>query len=466
MIISDHSLSDLKEIDSVMNFIVQKFPGEILPELPDWDLFPDPNVVGGYVKKQEFLELPKWQSQWVHWQDRTENILNGNYFDLRPVHFEGIFTLVCNFLCPHCTRRPDRSKWVKGGTWQNNSDVTDFNTLNFQNLKTIIDKLIVFKQDNQMGIVWGGGDPTANPSTYSAMRYAKLKGITSSFLTNGVLMDVDSLIEIEPTIVRVSLNCGTNDSYARFHGFPRTWNYFDRVIANIKKMNRLKVNLGNKHKTLFGISLIMDERNIEDFIIATQLISDITKEDGRGIDYVIVRPVMQYEHFEAKTAILKDSTISKAWKLIEKGGVAYENLISVNIPLIPIKDSFNEPLTDSFYSSGTDCLSYGVCSEIRHNGDIQICSDSYGDPNYTIGNLLSDDLDTIWKSEKRKNILENINQKQCYKAKCARNSRGHHHNRIFHQIEVKRMNGEIENVKKWISDLREVTYPLGHSFFI
>lgn len=466
MTVSDRNISDLKEIDSVMNFIVQKFPGEIIPELPNWDLFPDPNVVGRYVSKEEFLELPKWQSQWVHWQDRTEDILNGKYYELKPVHFEGIFTLVCNFLCPHCTRRPDRIKWVEGGTWENNTDVTDFNTLNFQKLQTIIDKLIAFRQDNQMGIVWGGGDPTANPSTYKAMRYAKSKGITSSFLTNGVLMDVESLMEIEPILVRVSLNCGTNEGYARFHGFPKTWDYFERVIANIKKMNRLKVSLGKKHRTLFGISLIMDERNIEDFIIATQLISDIVKEDGRGIDYVIVRPVMQYEHFEIKRAILKDSTKSKAWQLIGKGGIAYENLTSVNIPLVPIKDSFDEPPVDSFYSSGTDCLAYGICSEIRHNGDVQICSDSYGDPNYTIGNLLFDDLETIWQSEKRKEILTSVNEKQCYKTKCAHNSRGHHHNRIFHQIEVKREKGEIEQVRQWVNDLRAVTYPLGHSFFI
>ncbi|MGH3624154.1 MAG: hypothetical protein ACRDQ5_20580, partial [Sciscionella sp.] len=34
--------------------------------------------------------------------------------------------------------------------------------------------------DDQMGIVWGGGDPTANPYTYDGMAYARARGITSS----------------------------------------------------------------------------------------------------------------------------------------------------------------------------------------------------------------------------------------------------------------------------------------------
>jgi hypothetical protein len=50
--------------------------------------------------------------------------------------------------------------------------------------------------------------------------------------------------------------------------------------------------------------------------------------------------------------------------------------------------------------------------------------------------------------------------------KCPHNSRGHHHNRVFHQIERRRADGEMHVVQRWVQDLKETTLPLGHSFFI
>jgi hypothetical protein len=63
-------------------------------------------------------------------------------------------------------------------------------------------------------------------------------------------------------------------------------------------------------------------------------------------------------------------------------------------------------------------------------------------------------------------VLELMNEKKCFQTSCPHNSRGHHHNRVFHQIERMRSEGRIEEVRRWIEDLREVTYPMGHSFFV
>jgi hypothetical protein len=95
-----------------------------------------------------------------------------------------------------------------------------------------------------------------------------------------------------------------------------------------------------------------------------------------------------------------------------------------------------------------------------------LCSDSYGNPEYTIGNLFQDTLANIWKSDRRRQVLDQINTGECFKATCPHNSRGHHHNRVFHHIEQLRRDGKIEVARQWVQDLREVTYPLGHSFFV
>jgi len=104
--------------------------------------------------------------------------------------------------------------------------------------------------------------------------------------------------------------------------------------------------------------------------------------------------------------------------------------------------------------------------EIRHNGDVQLCSDSYGDPDYTIGNLFDSSLPEIWRSERRRAVLARIDERACWKTRCPHNSRGHHHNRVFHQIEQLRRVGRMDLVRSWVEDLRACTLPLRHSFFV
>ena len=444
---------------------LQAYPGEQLPDPASRKRFPVPDRPGEYCGREEFERSSKFMAQFVHWPRRLETVLEGRYFDLAPVHFEGIFTLVCNFMCPHCTRRVTRTRWVEGGAWDYNTPIEKKNTMHPGGLRRTLDEAASLMEDRQMGIVWGGGDPTANPFTYDAMLYATGLGITSSFLTNGVFLEVDPALDPDPILIRISLNCGTEEAYRKFHGYPKGWDYFDRVKQKMRELARRK--LERKARTLVGISLIIDERNLEDVIAATEEIRRVVDEVGGGVDYVIVRPVMNYKHFEQQWARLKSDTKQRAHDLISEDGAVWEILKSIGVPLVPIKDSFEAPPSGDadFYSNG-ECLAYGVCSEIRHNGDVQICSDSYGNPEYTIGNLYESSLQDIWQSDHRRQVLAKLNERQCFKTYCPHNSRGHHYNRLFHLIEKKRSEGKIDEVRQWAGDLREVTYALGHSFFI
>jgi radical SAM protein with 4Fe4S-binding SPASM domain len=443
--------------------MLQPYPGAQLPEVSARKSWPIPDRAGGYGTFEEFRTAPKYMAQWVHWRERTELVMQGRYHEVTPAHFEGIFTLVCNFMCPHCSRRVTRTKWVEGGAWQHNTEIERKNTMHPDGLRRVIDELARHRVDRQMGIVWGGGDPTANPYTYTGMRYAHDRGITSSFLTNGVFLDVEDCLAADPILIRISLNCGTEETYRKFHGYPRGWDSFDRVRKNMRDLARRKLELGAR--TLIGISLIADERNRHDIVAAVQEIRAVVEDSGPGIDYVIARPVMNYANFEQPWARLKEDTKEHVLDDLSEGGEAWQILNDLGIPLILVKDSFEEPPSLDSYSS-TDCLSYGWYSEVRHNGDVQLCSDSYGNPEFIVGNLFDQDLSDIWTSDRRTQVLQNRNDARCFQTFCPHNSRGHHHNRIFHQIEELRHQGKMGLVKTWVDDLREVTLPLGHSFFV
>lgn len=440
---------------------LQSFPGERLRNLEGRTRFPIPDRVGEYCSRDEFEKLPKYMAQWVHWPKRVELVLEGKYHELPPVHFEGIFTLVCNFMCPHCSRHITRTKWVEGGTWDNNTEVEKRNTMHPEGLRRVIDQLVTQRIDEQMGIVWGGGDPTANPFTYDGMLYARRLGITASFLTNGVFLDVDRALDADPILIRISLNCGTAEAYSKFHGYPRHWDYFDRIKLKMRELVRKK--LERKARTLVGISLIVDERNMDDVVAAAREIRAVVVDAGAGIDYVIARPVFNYE--TSRHVQLNRDTKHRAFAHVDYGGAVKNILDELNIPLVLIKDSFDAAPPPEFYKD-TRCLAYGMCGEIRHNGDVQLCSDSYGNPDYTIGNLFENTLEEIWSSQRRRDALSRINERACYKTYCPHNSRGHHFNRLFHQIEEKRESGQMADVEQWIGELQAVTLPMGHSFFV
>ena len=64
-----------------------------------------------------------------------------------------------------------------------------------------------------------------------------------------------------------------------------------------------------------------------------------------------MRPVFDYSHFteKKKWVKLEDHTKSKARKMVSEGGEVWNIIVGeLGIPLVPIKDSFNEPLRTIF----------------------------------------------------------------------------------------------------------------------
>lgn len=456
------------ELCEAMNTCKQVFPGQFVPQYIG-DVYPNPTKIGAYCTREEFLALPKWQSSWVHWEERCEKILLGDYFNITPVHYEGIFTMLCNMMCPHCTRGKDRrsaNAWFSPGNKLDEMSrfINSSNTLSKDKIKDIIDQLSDLKTDEQMGIVWGGGDPTMNPATYDCIEYARSKGVVSSFITNGVFIDIDKLFTALPTLVRISLNCCDASTYAKFHGVKEEWHYYDRIWDVVKKINARKAT--HPCDMLFGISLIVDERNIRDFNNTINHICKLIEIDGKGIDYIIIRPVMKYSSVPNDAVKIGKNTKTEISNCFQPNSYAFEALKRVDVPIIPIKDSFSEPLPKEYYIGKDECLAYGMCGEIRYNGDVQLCSDSYGNPEYTIGNLFESSLKNILSSGRRKEVLSRINSEKCFSNMCPHNSRGHHLNRMFYQVEALRKEGQIELARKWMTDMRTATYPLFHSFFI
>jgi hypothetical protein len=154
-------------------------------------------------------------------------------------------------------------------------------------------------------------------------------------------------------LIRISLNCGTEETYSRFHGYPKGWDYVDRIKLKMRELVRRK--LERAARTLVGISLIVDERNMDDVVVASKQIRAVVDEAGDGIDYVIVRPAFNYD--TSRHVSLGVETKRRAIEHVDEGGPVREILDGLGIPLVLIKDSFAAaPSNESYQGYGVSCL--------------------------------------------------------------------------------------------------------------
>jgi sulfatase maturation enzyme AslB (radical SAM superfamily) len=426
----------------------------------DQRLYPLPDSVCGYADREEFDRARKESGQWIFWEDRVEMVLEGRYDEVKPLHIELSPTYICNFACPWCSCRTAREDWSNEDVF-NHPNATESTVMKNEKIQRIMDHLAAYK----IGIQWVGGEPTMNPLLYPMAIKANELGLKQCLFTNGSLLNtqkIQTLFEANLVFIRVSLDAVTKSVHEIHHGYNSRFAYSERVLNNIRSLVSLRRE--RNASTLIGISLVVDERNLSDVVPTADFLCQLCHEYGAGaVDYVIVRPTYQ---FYAAQLELKENTQSKLAELVSTGSKVQAMLEEVGIKSVVPESSFAGSEVSIPEDFGDHCLSCGWFGEVTPNGDMVICSDRYGNPNYFIGNLAQDSIAEIWNGKTRGATLDFVNRTSCFKQQCPRNGRGFYLNRIFHSIETYRRNGCIEDVRKWIEDLRLVLPRPEHSFFL
>ena len=254
--------------------------------------YPLPEVVGAYGTYEEFTQSRKESGQWVHWRDRVKLILEGQYDEVKPLHVELSPTFICNFACPWCSCRKAREEWVDGVDVFSYPEATSETVMCWDRMRQVIDTLVA----DDIGIMWVGGEPTMNPATFKGMAYAHSFGLKQCMFTNGSLLLpklIDEVLASELVFVRFSLDAVTDNVHSIFHGYDGQRTYAERVRSNLMFFGQRKVACGSS--TLCGVSVVIDDRNVNDLIPTSQFICSIIEASGFGaIDYVIFRPAYKF----------------------------------------------------------------------------------------------------------------------------------------------------------------------------
>jgi sulfatase maturation enzyme AslB (radical SAM superfamily) len=425
--------------------------------------WPLPAKVAGYGDEAAFARSRKESGQWVFWQDRVDLVLAGRYDDVLPLHVELSPTYLCNFACPWCSCRSAREEWSETDVF-NHPRSSPKTVMREEKLTEVLTHL----GEHGVGIMWVGGEPTMNPLLYPAALRAEDLGLAQCLFTNGSLINakrVEALFDANLVFIRVSLNAVSADVHQRHHDYDPRKGYADRVLANLDQLARTRST--HRSQTLLGVSVVVDENNVDDLEPTARHLCELTERHGRGaVDYVIFRPAFPF--YDAQID-MRAGTAAKFTAAVGSGSPWQARMVAAGIDVV-IPDASVTAMADppeaAPANDGLGCLAAGWFGEVTPAGDMVACSDRYGNPDYFIGNVAESGISDIWASAGRAAVLERARTTNCFDTYCPRNGRGHHLNRIFRQVERLRDQGRIEDVRTWIDDLRAVLPRPTHSFFL
>jgi radical SAM protein with 4Fe4S-binding SPASM domain len=326
-------------------------------------------------------------------------------------------------------------------------------------------RLLTNLAEHQVGIQWVGGEPTMHQSLYPMALFAHELGLKQCLFTNGSLLDerrLKTLFDANLAFIRFSLDAATSEVHTKHHGYLASRGYAERVKRNLARAAELRSSLGTQ--TQIGVSLVVDETNLADVIPTCEFLLDICDRHGAGaVDYLIVRPT--YQFYTAKVNLSKQ-TIPHLFEKVGEHSPIRARWDPQEFALWLLQLRSTQATTTWAELSSAQCLAAGWFSEVSPQGAMYLCSDRYGNPEYSIGNAVDSSIDEIWNGRQRVNTLRFANATRCFDLKCPRNGRGFSFNKIFHAIERERAAGRIAAVRTWVEDLRRLLPRPEHSFFL
>lgn len=409
-------------------------------------LIPNPFKVGEFIPadnddKTRFL----YPNTWVFHDCVVNPVLAGDYDSIKPFCSEFVATINCSNRCGMCGYQYVKKK---SGEWDGN----DFNNPEVhmpgsEFAKNMVDKL---NQGGIKGLIFtGGGEPTLFSGLEETMAYSTSLGIDSVLYTNGNFLNagrIRKIIQARPLLARVSLNAGTKEIYNRFHNPLDKERAFERTLESIEEFARGSL----ENPTIsFGIGIVVNAINRHDLVNAALRVREISDKVGGGIEFMSYRPAFNYYGKKQLEAELLDETC----EIIERD--VRRVMRDTGIRITNIKSRFKALKENT--KTYTECRGTGPFSELCPNGMMCLCCDRNTNPDYEIGNLTKDSLLSIHLGDKRKNLLERINQGKCQD--CPPACKSHELNKQFEDVEILRRAGEFHKVELWIEMQRKMPKP-------
>jgi len=256
---------------------------------------------------------------------------------------------------------------------------------------TLLERLTEMGQLGVKSVMYGGeGEPLLHRDMGEIVRHTRESGIDVAITTNGVLL-TKSLCEkiLDCTSwIKISLNAGTPETYARIHRTAET--DFAKVLANLESAVRLQRTIGSR--CTLGAQLLLLPENAGEVETLAITLRDI------GLDYLVIKPYSQ--HLHSRTSAYRDLDYTQFLSLRDR---------LTALDTATFKVIFRE---ETMKKLAVKTRGYGQChalpfwSYIDAGGTVWGCSAHLGDDRFAYGNIHQQTFAQIWQGERRRENLK------------------------------------------------------------
>ena len=259
----------------------------------------------------------------------------------------------------------------------------------------------------------GEGEPSMHKNLEDMIATAYENGIDSAITTNGVLLDKGRLKNILPYLswLRFSIDAGTPQTYSHIHGTKvrdfETMLQNLRDAVDIKRQKNLRVSLGTQ--------FLVTPYSIDEARKLAETLSDI------GVDNLQIKPYSHHPQSRHDFVIDTD-----AYNSLEPLLKKYE---TPDFEIIFRRATMERILSEKPYDT---CHALPFYALIDAQGNVLPCNLFHGKTPYYYGNINEQSFSSIWKGEKRKQVLSTLKQNGI--AFCRKGCRLDAINRYLHRI--------------------------------
>jgi len=214
------------------------------------------------------------------------------------------------------------------------------------------------------------------------------------FSTNAIALK-DSIAELLVTTsldyLTISIHGSTRESYKKYLGVDT----YDRVIANIKKLNKFK-KIHNSSNPKLRLSFCLMKDNVHELVDIIRLASELEFSQG-----VYIRHLLAYS--EEMYSQVPSHHIDYVKKHLDKAKKVASNL---EVPLCgDLIDELNDPLIEGIDRPA--CYEPFERMHIETDGKVRVCP-SFSNNEFA-GDLKEQNIDDVWNSELFKLYRKNVN---------------------------------------------------------
>ena len=332
--------------------------------------------------------------------DRLAQYRDSLYDHPRLTYLFFELTDACNLSCLHCG---------SSACPQNNT------FLPVDATKSVIDQVAARYSSHSIMICLSGGEPLIHPDFFEIASYAKKRGFSCGFTTNGTLID--------PSVAKKLVACGIDSVTFSLDGLQDTHDWFRNKKDSFTKCVQGIQNLRNNSfgKIATQITTVIHKKNIHQLEHIYDLVCKLGVDSWRVINLEPIGRALQHREL-----LLDPNQLYQLFLFIQEKRYASNVQIDVTYGCSHyLPEEFERAVRDNYFICGSGIF----VASILCNGDIYSCMDIERRPEMVQGNIMTDHFVDIWENRFQRFRQDRTNNcemcRQCTDRKYCRGDSAH-----------------------------------------